>query len=35
MRYHVVAANEDKLSDYRSRGRLAEGPRGWRILEIR
>ena len=35
MRYHDVPANEDKLSDYRSRARLAEGPRGWRILEIR
>ena len=35
MRYHDVPANEDKLSDYRSRARLAEGPRGGRILEIR
>ncbi|HVX87993.1 MAG TPA: serine/threonine-protein kinase [Gemmatimonadales bacterium] len=35
MRYHDTRTNKDVLSNYSSRARLAEGPLGWRILEIR
>ena len=35
MRYYDTRANKEVLSDYSSRARLAEGPLGWRILEIR
>ena len=35
MRYHDTKTDKDVLTDYSSRARLAEGPLGWRILEIK